>query len=120
MRDIVLMKLMGHADFATTQKYYIFVSDARKKQEYEQAWGLVPTSNNNTINSNILNIPNADGIDPNTIIAKEFEQLQKIWIQTLVASTILQKNNTLLGIKMVHHRGIEPRTSRLRVCCSAN
>ena len=94
MRDIVLMKLMGHADFATTQKYYIFVSDARKKQEYEQAWGLVPTSNNNTINSNILNIPNADGIDPNTIIAKEFEKLQKIWIQTLVASTILQKNNT--------------------------
>lgn len=52
----VKMKLMGHADFGTTQKYYIFVSDARKKQEYEQ--------------------------------------LQKIWLQTLIASTMLQKNNT--------------------------
>ena len=61
---------------------------------HEQAWGLVPTSNNNTTNPNILNIPNTDGIDPNTIMTKEFEQLQKIWIQTLVASTILQKNNT--------------------------
>lgn len=31
MRDIVLMKLMGHADFGTTQKYYIFVSNERNK-----------------------------------------------------------------------------------------
>lgn len=94
MRDIVLMKLMGHADFGTTQKYYIFVSDARKKQEYEQAWGLVPPLNNNIVNQNIIDMPNADGIDPNSIMAKEFEQLQKIWIQTLIASTMLQKNNT--------------------------
>ena len=94
MRDIVLMKLMGHADFGTTQKYYIFVSDARKKQEYEQAWGLVPPSNNNIVNQNIIDMPSTDGIDPNSIMTKEFEQLQKIWIQTLIASTMLQKNNT--------------------------
>ncbi len=87
MRDIVLMKLMGHADFGTTQKYYIFVSDTRKKQEYEKAWGLVPTSNEDVIKSN--------EIDPNNIMVKQFEQLQKIWIQTLISSTLVQKNNTI-------------------------
>ncbi len=86
MRDIVLMKLMGHADFGTTQKYYIFVSDTRKKQEYEKAWGLVPPSNDDIINPN--------EIDPNNIMVKQFEQLQKIWIQTLISSTLVQKNNT--------------------------
>lgn len=30
-------------------------------------------------------------LDVNNIIIKEFEQLQKMWIQTLVASTMLQK-----------------------------
>lgn len=101
MRDIVLMKLMGHADFATTQKYYIFVSDVRKKQEYEQAWGLVPPQNKNTPNNNIIlnnnlnNVQNTNEIDLNSIMVKEFEQLQKMWMQTLVVSTMLQKNNTL-------------------------
>ncbi len=83
MRDIVLMKLMGHADFGTTQKYYIFVSDERKKQEYELAWGITPKQDNTT------NVQNAQ----NDIMLKELEQLQKIWIQTLVTSTMLQKNN---------------------------
>ena len=32
MEPIVLMKLMGHSDFNTTQKYYIVVSSRRKKQ----------------------------------------------------------------------------------------
>lgn len=91
MRDIVLMKLMGHSDFATTQKYYIFVSDSRKKQEYEQAWGLVPQCNDNLINRNIVNIPHLDELDTKTVMIKQFEQLQKIWIQTLVSSTMIQK-----------------------------
>lgn len=90
MRDIVLMKLMGHAEFSTTQKYYIFVSDERKKQEYELAWGLVPAQNNN-----INEMQNKNESNINSIMMKQFEQLQKIWIQTLVASTMLeQKNNT--------------------------
>lgn len=92
MKDIVLMKLMGHADFTTTQKYYIFVSDDRKKREYEKAWGLIPELNENTNNRKINII---DDIDNSNIVKKELEQLQKIWIETLVSSTILQKNNTL-------------------------
>lgn len=95
MRDIVLMKLMGHADFGTTQKYYIFVSDTRKKQEYEQAWGLIPLTNDNLINNNELDISNSNELDTNNIMIKQFEQLQKIWIQTLVSSTLVQKNNTV-------------------------
>lgn len=95
MRDIVLMKLMGHADFGTTQKYYIFVSDTRKKQEYEQAWGLIPPTNDNLINNSSLDISNSNELDTNNIMIKQFEQLQKIWIQTLVSSTIVQKNNTV-------------------------
>lgn len=93
MRDIVLMKLMGHADFGTTQKYYIFVSDTRKKQEYEQAWGLIPSTKDNLMNGT-LDISNQNG-DINNIMIKKFEQLQKTWMQTLVSSTIVQKNNTI-------------------------
>ena len=64
------MKLMGHSDSSTTQKYYIFVSDERKKQEYENAWGLVP--------------PKQENIDiQNCVNTKIFEQLQNLWIQTL-------------------------------------
>ncbi len=96
MRDIVLMKLMGHADFGTTQKYYIFVSDERKKKEYEKAWGLVPQSNSsNIIDTNTANISNLNEIDINNIMIKQFEQLQKIWIQTLTSSIVMQKNNTI-------------------------
>lgn len=94
MRDIVLMKLMGHAEFATTQKYYIFVSDERKKQEYEQAWGLVPPSNNDIVNITGTDEKNTNETDIHSIMIKEFEQLQKIWIQNLITSTMLQKNNT--------------------------
>ncbi len=95
MRDIVLMKLMGHADFATTQKYYIFVSDVRKKQEYEKAWGLVPLVNDNIVNTSIINESNSNETSANTIMMKQFEQLQKIWIQTLASSIMVQKNNTV-------------------------
>lgn len=93
MRDIVLMKLMGHADFARTQKYYIFVSDERKKREYEEAWGLTPKTNN-TLDKTIMDISNTDTTEQNKIMIKELENLQKMWMQTLVASTMLQKNNT--------------------------
>lgn len=81
MRDIVLMKLMGHADFGTTQKYYIFVSDERKKQEYEKAWGIGVAND----------IQNINIVDQNNVNLQVFEQLQKLWIQTLVASTMVQK-----------------------------
>lgn len=38
MEEIVLMKLMGHSDFNTTQKYYIVVSSRRKKQAMQQVY----------------------------------------------------------------------------------
>lgn len=38
VQDIVLMKVMGHADFKTTQKYYIFVSNKRKQEQLLRAW----------------------------------------------------------------------------------
>lgn len=95
MRDIVLMKLMGHADFGTTQKYYIFVSDVRKKQEYEKAWGLVPLVDNNVVNTSTINESNSNEMNANNIMIKQFEQLQKIWIQTLASSIMVQKNNTV-------------------------
>ena len=38
MEEIVLMRLMGHSDFNTTQKYYICVSSKRKKQAMEQVY----------------------------------------------------------------------------------
>lgn len=38
MDQLVLMKLMGHSDFNTTQKYYISISNKRKKLAMEQAY----------------------------------------------------------------------------------
>lgn len=38
MEEIVLMRLMGHSDFNTTQKYYIVVSSKRKKQAMQQVY----------------------------------------------------------------------------------
>ncbi len=81
------MKLMGHADFSTTQKYYIFITDERKKQEYEQAWRI---GNNSTENNNNDIVDSSE----HERLMKKFEELQKMWLKTLVASTILQKNNT--------------------------
>ena len=33
----VLREIMGHADFETTEFYYIFISDKRKKEEFKKA-----------------------------------------------------------------------------------
>ena len=95
MRDIVLMKLMGHADFGRTQKYYIFVSDERKKKKYEKAWGLVPLTDDNIVSTSTINELNSSEMNANTIMIKQFEQLQKIWLQTLASSIMVQKNNTV-------------------------
>lgn len=38
MDEIVLMRLMGHSDFNTTQKYYICVSSKRKKQAMQKVY----------------------------------------------------------------------------------
>lgn len=38
MDCVVLMRLMGHSDFNTTQKYYIVVSSKRKKQAMEKVY----------------------------------------------------------------------------------
>lgn len=38
MDQLVLMKLMGHSDFNTTQKYYISTSNKRKKLAMEKAY----------------------------------------------------------------------------------
>ena len=38
MDQLVLMKLMGHSDFNTTQKYYISISNKRKKLAMEKAY----------------------------------------------------------------------------------
>lgn len=75
MRDVVLMKLMGHSDFSTTQKYYIFVSDERKKLEYEQAWGL------SNVNKHDIDIQKS-------VTMQVFEQLQSMWLQTLTNVTV--------------------------------
>ena len=40
MDEIVLMRLMGHSDFDTTQKYYICVSSRRKKQVIQEVYKL--------------------------------------------------------------------------------
>lgn len=32
----VLREIMGHADFETTEFYYIFISDKRKKEEFKK------------------------------------------------------------------------------------
>lgn len=55
---------------------------------------MPPLNNNVILNNNINDIQNNNEADINSIMVKEFEQLQKMWIQTLVASTMLQKNNT--------------------------
>lgn len=41
MEEIVLMKLMGHSNFETTQKYYIKVSDKRKRLAMQEAYKVV-------------------------------------------------------------------------------
>ena len=41
MEEIVLMKLMRHTDYHTTQKYYIKVSSKRKKLAMEEAYKVV-------------------------------------------------------------------------------
>ena len=41
MEEIVLMKLMGHSNFETTQKYYIKVSAKRKRLAMQDAYKLV-------------------------------------------------------------------------------
>lgn len=41
MEEIVLMKLMGHSNFETTQKYYIKVSAKRKRLAMQEAYKLV-------------------------------------------------------------------------------
>ena len=33
----VLREIMGHADFETTEFYYIYISDKRKKEEFNRA-----------------------------------------------------------------------------------
>lgn len=38
MEEIVLMKLMGHTNFETTQKYYLCVSSKRKKNAIKEAY----------------------------------------------------------------------------------
>ena len=35
----VLREIMGHADFETTEFYYIFISAKRKKEEFKKATG---------------------------------------------------------------------------------
>ncbi len=40
MEEIVLMRLMGHSNFDTTQKYYICVSSKRKKQAIQEVYKL--------------------------------------------------------------------------------
>ena len=41
MEEIVLMRLMGHSDFQTTQKYYIRVSAKRKRLAMQEAYNVV-------------------------------------------------------------------------------
>ena len=41
MEEIVLMKLMGHSNFETTQKYYIKVSAKRKRLAMQEAYKVV-------------------------------------------------------------------------------
>ena len=41
MEEIVLMRLMGHTDFQTTQKYYIRVSSKRKKLAMQEAYKAI-------------------------------------------------------------------------------
>ena len=41
MKKIVLMRLMGHSSFQTTQKYYIRVSAKRKRLAMQEAYNVV-------------------------------------------------------------------------------
>jgi len=41
MEEIVLMRLMGHSNFQTTQKYYIHVSAKRKRLAMQDAYNVV-------------------------------------------------------------------------------
>lgn len=41
----VLREIMGHADFETTDFYYIFISDKRKKEEFKKAHGKLYSEN---------------------------------------------------------------------------
>jgi len=38
MKEIILMRLMGHADYQTTQKYYIRVSSKCKRKAMQEAY----------------------------------------------------------------------------------
>lgn len=42
----VLSEIMGHADFQTTEFYYIFISDKRKKEEFEKSHGNIFNDSN--------------------------------------------------------------------------
>lgn len=46
----VLREIMGHADFETTEFYYIFISDKRKKDEFKKANDKSFSKNDNTKN----------------------------------------------------------------------
>ena len=41
MEEIVLMKIMGHSNFSTTQKYYIKISSKRKRLAMQEAYKVV-------------------------------------------------------------------------------
>lgn len=41
----VLRELMGHAEFETTDFYYIHISEERKKKEYERIHGVCEDKN---------------------------------------------------------------------------
>ena len=44
MRELILMKLMGHTDFQTTQQYYVFVSSKMKQTEMAKVYKNHKTS----------------------------------------------------------------------------
>lgn len=46
----VLRELMGHAEFETTDFYYIFISDKRKQEEFKKAHSKSFNENNNVKN----------------------------------------------------------------------
>lgn len=79
MRDIVLMKLMGHAEFSTTQKYYIFVSDERKKIEYQKAWGY-DTNNKPISNDNSLLLKYQKEMMQNELLTSYLNEMKKMWL----------------------------------------
>ena len=51
----VLMEMMGHSDFETTDFYYIFISDKRKQEEFKKAYAksFSETSNSENKQNNI-------------------------------------------------------------------